>query len=140
MKDYDSRLGIYSTEGGLFRRLSIKLTNNYIQVKKINNLDLKNLSSFNYLLISFLDNTDTLDDFIKICDKIESKILVLIPLYVDEARMENVKRARHAVIRAEFSTVSNTTSCNGQHLKIYSDYTMGVTLTARFNYKVQTKF
>lgn len=84
MKDYDSRLGIYSTDGGLFRRLSIKLTNNYIQVKKINNLDLKNLSSFNYLLISFLDNTDTLDDFIKICDKIESKILVLIPLYVDE--------------------------------------------------------
>ncbi len=63
-----------------------------------------------------------------------------VPLYVDEARMENVKRARHAIIRAEFSTVNNTSGCNGQHLKIYSDYTLGVTLTARFNYKVQTKF
>lgn len=63
-----------------------------------------------------------------------------VPLYVDEARMENVKRARHAVIRAEFSTASNTSTCNGQYLKIYSDYTLGVTLTARFNYKVQTKF
>ena len=63
-----------------------------------------------------------------------------IPLYVSEERMANVKRAKHAVITADFSTHSNTTTCNGQYLKIYSDYTLGVTFTARFNYQVNAKF
>lgn len=63
-----------------------------------------------------------------------------IPLYVTEERMDNVKRAKHAVITADFSTASNNAMCNGQHLKIYSDYNLDITFTARFNYKVQTHF
>ncbi len=63
-----------------------------------------------------------------------------IPLYISEDRMTNVKRAKHAVITADFSTVSNNTTCNGQYLKIYSDYNLDITFTARFNYKVQTHF
>ena len=63
-----------------------------------------------------------------------------IPLYVTEARMTNVKRAKHAVITADFSTASSNATCNGQHLKIYSDYNLDITFTAHFNYKVQTHF
>ena len=63
-----------------------------------------------------------------------------IPLYVSEARMTNIKRAKHAVISADFSTASNTATCNGQHLKIYSDYNLDITFTARFNYKLNAKF
>lgn len=63
-----------------------------------------------------------------------------IPLYIDEDRMENVKRARRAVITADFSTSSNNTLCNGQHLKVYSDYALDLTFTARFNYKINTRF
>lgn len=60
-----------------------------------------------------------------------------IPLYVTEARMTNIKRAKHAVITADFSTASSNATCNGQHLKIYSDYNLDITFTARFNYKAK---
>ncbi|HLP49297.1 MAG TPA: hypothetical protein VK154_00280, partial [Chitinophagales bacterium] len=63
-----------------------------------------------------------------------------IPLYVTEERMDNIKRAKNAVVTADFSTSSNNTLCNGQHLKIYSDYNLDLTFTARFNYKVQVGF
>ena len=63
-----------------------------------------------------------------------------IPEYITEARMTRIKQGRRAVLTADFSTVSNNAICNGQHLKIYSDYTLGITLTAKFNYKVKTGF
>ena len=62
-----------------------------------------------------------------------------IPLYVDEARMENIKRGKRAVIKADFSTTS-VPSCNGGYVKIYSDYKLDITFTAQFNYKVGFKF
>lgn len=62
-----------------------------------------------------------------------------IPLYVDEARMENIKRGKRAVIQADFSTTS-APSCNGGYVKIYSDYKLDITFTAQFNYKVGFKF
>ncbi|MBP6731598.1 MAG: hypothetical protein KA149_06035 [Chitinophagales bacterium] len=63
-----------------------------------------------------------------------------VPLYINEDRMTNVKRAKHAVITADFSTVANNSICNGKHLKIYSDYNLDITFTARFNYNVKTHF
>jgi len=63
-----------------------------------------------------------------------------IPLYVTEDRMTNIKRAKSAIITANFSTASSNPTCSGQHLKIYSDYNLDITFTARFNYKVQTHF
>ena len=60
--------------------------------------------------------------------------------YVDNNRVNKLKLGQYAVITADFSTTSNNASCNGQHLKIYSDYTIGITLAAKFNYKVNTKF
>ncbi len=63
-----------------------------------------------------------------------------IPLYVTEERMNKLKQGKHAIVTSDFSTASNNATCNGQHLKIYSDYSLGITLTARFNYKVITHF
>jgi hypothetical protein len=63
-----------------------------------------------------------------------------IPLYITEDRMDNIKRARHAVITADFNSASNNATCSGQHLKIYSDYNLDITFTARFNYKINTRF
>ncbi len=63
-----------------------------------------------------------------------------VPLYITEDRMTNIKRAKHAIITADFSTASNAAICNQAHLKIYSDYNLDITFTARFNYKVNAKF
>lgn len=63
-----------------------------------------------------------------------------IPEYVDQGRMDRLKLGKHAVVIADFSTASNNALCNGQHLKIYSDYTLGITLTAHFNYRIKTHF
>jgi hypothetical protein len=73
------------------------------------------------------------------CKAEESK-RTKVPLYVDEVRMEKVKTGRHAVIRADFSTKSSNATCNGQYLKIYSDYNLDITFTARFNYEVNADF
>jgi hypothetical protein len=62
-----------------------------------------------------------------------------IPVNVSEARMENIKRGRRAIITANFNT-ANSPTCNGQYLKIYSDYKLGITFTAKFNYKLETNF
>ncbi|MBL7778938.1 MAG: hypothetical protein JNK66_11670 [Chitinophagales bacterium] len=63
-----------------------------------------------------------------------------IPLYVDMDRMENIKKARHAIIVADFNSNPNNAVCNGQYLRIYSDYKLDITFSARFNYKVGVKF
>lgn len=59
---------------------------------------------------------------------------------VTQAYINQLKLGRNAVIYASFSTQSSNSTCNGQHLKIYSDYSIGVTLSAKFNYSVNTKF
>lgn len=63
-----------------------------------------------------------------------------IPLYITEDRMTNIKRAKHAIVTADFYTSASQPACNGQHLKIYSDYNLDITFTARFNYKINAKF
>ncbi|MCS6934651.1 MAG: hypothetical protein NZM35_05835 [Chitinophagales bacterium] len=63
-----------------------------------------------------------------------------IPLYIDTERMEKIKKARHAVIWADFHSNPNNTLCQGQYLRIYSDYKLDLTLSARFNYKVSADF
>ncbi len=72
--------------------------------------------------------------------KAEQNKRTKIPLYVDEQRMEKIKTGRRAVIRADFSTKSNNATCNGQYLKIYSDYNLDITFTARFNYEINADF
>lgn len=72
--------------------------------------------------------------------KAEQNKRTKIPLYVDEQRMEKIKTGRRAVIRADFSTKSSNATCNGQYLKIYSDYNLDITFTARFNYEINADF
>ena len=64
----------------------------------------------------------------------------VIQEYVDNVRMTRLKQGANAIVTADFSTTAHNTSCNGQYFKIYSDYTIGITLSAKFNYKVNTKF
>ena len=58
---------------------------------------------------------------------------------VNQARLDNIKRGKKAIILATFNTPQNNAACNGQPLQIYSDYKLDVTFTARFNYSVSTK-
>ena len=62
-----------------------------------------------------------------------------VPIPVSEERMERLKSGRYAVVSALFSNVSEDGVCNGEHLKIYGDYKLGLTLSARFNYKLGVK-
>lgn len=71
--------------------------------------------------------------------KVQAPTKSKVPLYVSEDRMTKVKLARHAVATADFNSTSSQL-CNGLPTKIYSTYTLGITFTARFNYKVNAKF
>ena len=71
--------------------------------------------------------------------KVQAPTKSKVPLYVSEDRMTKVKLARHAVAIADFNSTPSQL-CNGLPTKIYSDYTLGITFTARFNYKVNAKF
>ncbi len=71
--------------------------------------------------------------------KVQAPTKSKVPLYVSEERMTKVKLARHAVATADFNSTSSQL-CNGLPTKIYSTYTLGITFTARFNYKVNAKF
>ena len=72
--------------------------------------------------------------------RVNAPVQSVLQVYVDDARMTKLKQGQYAVVTTDFSTVGSNPSCNGQHLKIYSDYNIGITLSAKFNYKVTTKF
>ena len=65
---------------------------------------------------------------------VEKKSLLTVPL--NAATKEKIKSAKHAVVLAKFNTRPNAT-CNGQFIKIYSDYHLKVKVGAQFNYKVK---
>jgi len=71
--------------------------------------------------------------------KVDVPKQTVIPVTINQARMTNLKRGRKAIISAGFSTSSSAT-CNGQYLTIYSNYNIGLTFTAKFNYKVNANF
>jgi hypothetical protein len=54
---------------------------------------------------------------------------------VNQSRMAQLKTAKHAIITPIFNT-SNSPTCAGQKVKIYSDYKFKTKLTAQFNYLV----
>jgi hypothetical protein len=62
-----------------------------------------------------------------------------VPLFVDQDRMDNVKLGKKAIIKAVFNSPS-TPICAGQYLRIYSDYFLDITFTAKFNYEVNADF
>jgi hypothetical protein len=66
--------------------------------------------------------------------EVAKKNVLNIPL--SGARLEKVKSSKHAVVTAIFNTKA-TGTCNGQYLKIYSDYKLDAKITADFNYKVK---
>ncbi len=57
---------------------------------------------------------------------------------VNQVRVDNLKRGRHAIILAKFST-SNNPTCSGRPLQIMSTYKLDVVISAKFNYKANVK-
>ena len=51
--------------------------------------------------------------------------------------INQLRFAKHAIMTVVFNTKSSNTTCNGQYLKIYSDYNIAATITGDFNYKVK---
>jgi hypothetical protein len=72
--------------------------------------------------------------------RVQMPTKTVVQEYVNNARINKLSQGTTAIIIADFSTTANNATCNGQHFKIYSDYTIGLTLAAKFNYKVNTKF
>jgi hypothetical protein len=66
--------------------------------------------------------------------EVAKRNVINIPL--SGARLEKIKSAKHAVVTAVFNTKA-TGTCNGQYLKIYSDYKLDAKITADFNYKIK---
>jgi hypothetical protein len=55
---------------------------------------------------------------------------------VDRVRLDLLKGAKYAIVKADFSTSASNPNCTSQYLKIYQDYQMEVKLTARFTYRI----
>lgn len=51
--------------------------------------------------------------------------------------IDKLRFAKHAIMTVVFNTRSSNATCNGQYLKIYSDYNINATITGDFNYKVK---
>lgn len=71
--------------------------------------------------------------------KVKQSTRSRIPFSVSTARMEELKKAKRAIIVADFNTPASA-NCNGQPLQIYSTYKLDLTFSARFNYKLDAKF
>jgi hypothetical protein len=51
--------------------------------------------------------------------------------------IDKLRFSKHAILTVVFNTKSSNATCNGQYLKIYSDYNINATITGDFNYKVK---
>lgn len=51
--------------------------------------------------------------------------------------IDKLRFAQHAIMTVVFNTKSSNATCNGQYLKIYSDYNINATITGDLNYKVK---
>ncbi|HWB64875.1 MAG TPA: hypothetical protein VG603_15265 [Chitinophagales bacterium] len=96
----------------------------------------ENWNAVDTLLSNQVVNAGLLDNYCKV----NAPARTVVPVYVNQDRMTRIKTGRYAVITADFSTASNNANCNGQHLTIYSSYNLGITLSAKFNYKISAQF
>lgn len=55
---------------------------------------------------------------------------------VDRIRLDLLKGAKFAIVKADFSTSASNPNCTSQYLKIYREYELEVKLTARFTYRM----
>lgn len=70
------------------------------------------------------------------CRAIESK-KSMINVNASADVIDKLRFAQHAIMTVVFNTKSSNATCNGQYLKIYSDYNINATITGDFNYKVK---
>ncbi|MFN8277588.1 MAG: hypothetical protein U0T84_08900 [Chitinophagales bacterium] len=68
--------------------------------------------------------------------KVETARRNSIDIPADNARIDRLRSARHAIVLAYFNT-KGTPTCNNGFVKIYSDYSLETAITADFKYKVK---
>lgn len=68
--------------------------------------------------------------------KVYEQARTKITTKVDKDRLNRMKLAKFAVVKADFSTSATEPSCQSQYLKIYKEYELEVKLTARFTYRM----
>ena len=74
-----------------------------------------------------LDNT---------CRAVEAKKSI-INVNASAAVIDKLRSSAHAIMTVVFNTRSSNATCQGQYLKIYSDYNIDTKITGDFNYKVK---
>lgn len=70
------------------------------------------------------------------CRAIESK-KSMINVNASAEVIDRLRFSKHAIMTVVFNTRASNATCNGQYLKIYSDYNINATITGDFNYKVK---
>jgi hypothetical protein len=93
----------------------------------------------NYLVVDTISKSLKVESGILDADcKVSGITRGVTKIEVDQVRVDNLKRGRHAVIVAKFST-SNNPTCAGKPLQILSTYKLDVVVSAKFNYKANVK-
>lgn len=83
--DEDNKLGIFSNDKNFSERLKIKFKENYLDVEIFDNLNSKNLSEFNYLILDFIKDTSGLYRLGEIVGNTNSRIIILVSQYVGKS-------------------------------------------------------
>jgi hypothetical protein len=76
-------------------------------------------------------------DIVSSSCKAEQSKKSVINITASAARIDRLRAAKHAVLTVVFNTKTNNTTCNGQFVKIYNDYTIDAKITADFTYKIK---
>jgi hypothetical protein len=70
------------------------------------------------------------------CRAVEAKKSI-INVNASATVIDKLRSSAHAIMTVVFNTRSSNATCQGQYLKIYSDYNIDTKITGDFNYKVK---
>jgi hypothetical protein len=68
--------------------------------------------------------------------KVYEQARTKITTKVDKDRLNRMKLAKFAVVKADFSTHATEPDCQSEYLRIYKEYELELKLTARFTYRM----
>ncbi len=80
----DPKLGILSSQDVLTDKLSNKFNDKFVETEVFDDINKIKDSSFNYLVVNALEDLSLIDDLMRLISDVESKIIILAPLYVDD--------------------------------------------------------
>lgn len=100
----DPKLGILSSQSVLTDKLSNKFSDKFIETQVFDDINKIKDRSFNYLVVNAIEDLSLIDDLMRLISDIESKIIILAPLYVDNFQ----KKSTDDKIEKLLSLNSNT--------------------------------